>query len=267
VSSELVAELDRALQLYVRPQSFPMAVGFAAPGEPAPPKLKRPHRDLGIRVAICQSFALARRYGWGLAVGREDVSCPLAHVAFGFSPSLPFYEAGNLCVEMYTRDAAAGARSEAAVPKLPLGQLGLLLVAPLARATYEPQVVVFYGNGAQVMRLVAAALYGRGGQLTSHHAARIDCAELVIRTLQEGEPQVVLPCYGDRVFGQTGDDEMAFAWPHARSPEIVAGLEGTHRGGVRYPVPSFLRYTGEFPEKYEELARQWDETNPREAAP
>ena len=47
----------------------------------------------------------------------------------------------------------------------------------------------------------------------------------------------------------------------------MEGLEGTHRGGVRYPVPSFLRYTGEFPEKYAELARQWDATDPREAAP
>lgn len=260
-------DLDRALQQYVRPQSFPMAVAFAPPGADAPPQLKRPRRDLGIRVAVCQGFALARRYGWGLAVGREDLSCPLAHVAFGFSPSLPFYEAGNLCVEMYARDAAAGARCEAAVPKLPLGRHALLLVAPLARAAYEPEVVVFYGNGAQVMRLVAAALYGRGGQLTSQHAARVDCAELVIRTLRTGEPQVVLPCYGDRVFGQTGDDEMAFAWPHAQSAEIVEGLEGTHRGGVRYPVPSFLRYTGEFPEKYEELTRRWGETDPREAAP
>jgi uncharacterized protein (DUF169 family) len=262
-----VGDLDRALQQYVRPQSFPLAVGFAAPGSAPPARLKRPRRDLGIAVAVCQAFALARRYGWGLAIGREDLSCPLAHVAFGFSPALPFYEAGNLCVEMYTRDAAGGARSEAAVPKLPPAPEALLLMAPLARAEFVPEVVVFYGNGAQVMRLVAAALYARGGQLTSHHAARIDCAELVIRTRQTGEPQVVLPCYGDRVFGQTADDEMAFAWPHARSAELVEGLEGTHRGGVRYPVPSFLRYTGEFPEKYRELARQWDERDPGEAAP
>ena len=254
------ATLDRALQQYVRPQSFPVAVRQAAPGEAVPEKLKRPKRDLGIQVAICQTIALARRYGWGLAVGREDLSCPLAHVAFGYSPSLPFYEQGNLCVEMYTKDAAAGSRSEAAVPKLAPGAMETMWVAPLARAPFEPQAIVFYGNGAQVMRLVAAALYERGGQLISHHAARIDCAELVNRTIQTGEPQVVVPCYGDRVFGQTGDDEMAFAWPHARSAEMVAGLEGTHQGGVRYPVPSFLRYTGTFPEKYRELARQWEDS-------
>lgn len=254
------ATLDEALVRYVRPQSFPVAVGFTRANEEPPPKLKRPKRDLGIQVAVCQSFAMARRYGWGLAVGREDLSCPLAHVAFGFSPNLPFYEEGNLCVEMYTKDAVGGARSEAAVPKFPLGHHELLLIAPLGRAPYAPRVIVFYGSGAQVMRLVAAALYERGGQLVSHHAARIDCAELVIRTLQTGEPQVVLPCYGDRVFGQTGDDEMAFSWPYERSAQLIAGLEGTHQGGVRYPVPSFLRYTGEFPAKYRELSRQWEES-------
>ncbi len=254
-----LSALDQALQQYVRPQSFPLAVGFVEPGGQAPPRLKRPERDLGIRVAICQSFTLARRHGRGVAVGREDLSCPLAHVAFGFSPSLPFYEEGNLCAAMYTQDAAAGARSEAAVPRLPLGRYELLLVAPLARAEFDARVVVCYGSGAQVMRLLAAALYGQGGQLVAHHAARIDCAELVIRTLATGAPQVVLPCYGDRVIGQTGDDEMAFAWPHERSSEIVEGLEGTHRGGVRFPVPSFLRYTAEFPEKYRELADLWDD--------
>jgi uncharacterized protein (DUF169 family) len=257
VTTEALAELDRTLSEFVRPQHFPLAVGFAAAGA-EPERCKRPQRDLGIRVAICQSFALARRYGWTLAVGREDLSCPLAHVAFGYSPSLPFYEEGNLCVEMYTKSAEAGARSEAAVPRLPLGHHDLLLIAPVARAAFDPAVFVYYGNGAQVMRLVAAALWEEGGQLVSHHAARIDCAELVIRTLQSGAPQVVLPCYGDRVFGQTGDDEMAFAWPAARTPSLLAGLAGTHQGGVRYPVPSFLRYTGEFPKTYRELARRWE---------
>ena len=249
--------LDQALTEYVRPQSFPVAVGFLATGAELPAKIKRPKQDLGIKVAVCQSFALTRRYGWGLAIGREDLSCPLAHVAFGFSPSLPFYEEGNLCVDMYTKDMESGARSESVVPRLASEHHELLVVTPLSRATFSPEVVVFYGNGAQVMKLVASALYQRGGELISHHAARIDCAELVIRTLQTGKPQVVLPCYGDRVFGQTGDDEMAFAWPYQLSAEMVEGLEGTHRGGVRYPVPSFLRYTGEFPKKYQQLAQQW----------
>lgn len=253
------AELDAALSRYARLPTFPLAVTWLAAGAPAPPKLKRPKADLGVQVAICQTFALARRYGWGLAVGREDLSCPLAAVAFGYERTLPFYEEGNLCVDMYTQDAAAGRRSEAVIPKFAHGHHALLCVAPLARASYTPEVVVVYANGAQVQRLLAAALYSTGGALTSHHAARVDCAELVIRTHQAQEPQVVLPCYGDRIFGQTGDDEMAFAWPWSWSARILRGLEGTQQGGVRYPVPSFLHYTGEFPATYEKLKDMWKE--------
>jgi uncharacterized protein (DUF169 family) len=251
--------LDQALTEYTRLPTFPLAVSWVDRADDCPPRLKRPRKDLAIGVAVCQTFALARRYGWGLAVGREDLACPLAGVAFGFERALPYYDEGNLCVEMYTADLAAGARSEAAIPRFPLRPEGLLCISPLAKATFTPQVVVVYANGAQVMRLLAAALYRRGGTLTSHHAARVDCAELVVRTQQAQEPQVVLPCYGDRIFGQTGDDEMAFAWPWSWTPDLVAGLEGTHRGGVRYPVPSFLRYTGEYPETYETLKSMWEE--------
>ena len=42
-----------------------------------------------------------------------------------------------------------------------------------------------------------------------------------------------------------------------RSPlgagDLVEGLEGTHKGGVRYPIPSFLTYEPGMPRKYEEL--------------
>src|SRR5215813_9082315 len=147
------AALDAALSQYARLPTFPLAVAWVGEGQPVPARLKRPRADLGVQVAICQTFALARRYGWGLAVGREDLSCPLAAVAFGYERSLPFYEEGNLCVEMYTRDAAAGRRSEDAIPKFAHGHHALLCVAPLARATFEPSVVVVYANGAQVMRL------------------------------------------------------------------------------------------------------------------
>jgi hypothetical protein len=46
---------------------------------------------------------------------------------------------------------------------------------------------------------------------------------------------------------------MAFSIPLSRVEEIVEGLEGTEKGGVRYPIPSFLRYTGEFPEQYRKV--------------
>jgi len=253
------AAVNDAIEKFVRPQTFPLGIRMIRSGEPLPEKVRRPAQDMGIKVAICQTFSIARRYGWALAVGRDDLSCPLAKTAFGFEEVLPYYAEGNLACGMYTASPEAGARTEAEVPKFAFGEYERIVIAPLGRATFEPQVVLAYGNAAQVMRLVAAALYHGGGRIHSSFSARLDCADAVIETMQSGRPQVILPCYGDRIYGQTEDHEMAFTVPWAQAPELVAGLAGTHQGGVRYPIPSWLRYTGEFPEKYRRLDTLWEE--------
>lgn len=252
-------ELADALEEYLRVATFPVAVRFARPGGPLPPKTRRPWADMGVKITICQGISIARRYGWSVAVGGEDLSCPIAGVAFGFEEPIPFYAEGQLAAGMYVRDGEAGARTEAAVPKLALGEAETVWLAPLRRAAFEPQGVLVYGNSAQVMRLVTAALWRTGGSITSEFSGRADCADLAIAPVKSGRPQVILPCYGDRVFGQTQDDEMAFSFPFAMGGRIAEGLRETHKGGIRYPIPSYLRYTPGFPESYEKLKALWAE--------
>jgi len=245
-----------ALDRHVRPHTFPIAIRMVKDGEPLPERVKRPVQDLGFQTAICQGFSIARRYGWPLAIGAEDVSCPGAKEAFGFAPLVDFYVQGYMCAGMYTETPEAGAVTEAAVDKFPEGAYRYLLVAPLHRTAFEPHVVVLYGTPAQVMRLVTAALWKHGGRITSSFSGRIDCADSVITTMRTDQPQVILPCYGDRIFGQAEEHEMAFAVPASWFDEIVEGLEGTHKGGIRYPIPSFLRYEAQWPPTYEELNRR-----------
>lgn len=130
---------------------------------------------------------------------------------------------------------------------------------PLERASVDPDVVVIYGNSAQVMRLVAGMLYKRGGSIPSTFSSRADCADIAIKPLQTGEPQVIVPCYGDRLFAQTQDHEMAFSFHYRDAEELVAGLAGTQKGGVRYPIPSYLRYQAEFPPTYQKLSHMFAE--------
>ena len=250
-------ELHNILQEHLRLQHLALAITMAKSPAEVPPKLRHPAKDMGFQSAICQGISIARRYGWALALTKEDLSCPLAKVVFGFEPQLPYYTEGFACADMYTATEAAGAATEAQQPKFPYGTYHAILVAPLTRAEFVPDVVVVYGNSAQVMRLVTAALYQRGGRITSSFSGRIDCADIIIQTMHTQDCQVILPCYGDRIFAQTEDSEMAFTIPQARIGEIIEGLKGTHKGGVRYPIPSFLRYQAVFPEKYMKLEELW----------
>ncbi len=248
-----------ALDQHLRTETFPLAIRVFRAGEPLPAKVRRPFADMGIKVSICQGVSMARRYGWAIAMGGEDLNCPIAQVAFGFKPEIPFYTDGNLAAGMYVEACGQGALTEAEVPKFTADESGVVVVAPLSRCTFEPETLLVYGNSAQVMRATAASLWKTGGSVTSTTSARADCADIVIRTQKTGQQQVILPCLGDRIFGQTQDHEMAFTLPWSRIGELMEGLEGTYKGGVRYPVPNYLRYQPEFPPTYQKLQQLWDE--------
>jgi MtaA/CmuA family methyltransferase len=253
-----VKTADRELQTYIRPQTFPVAVRMLKTGEPIPDKARRPARDFKKLSMNCQVIDMARRYGWMIALTREDHICSLGIAALGFEKPTHLHASGTLCEGMYTETKEAGRRSEAASDRLPVGEYGTLLVAPLDRATFEPHLVCVYGNPAQVMRLTQAALWKRGGKLASGFSGRIVCSDIIVTTMLTGEPQVILPCSGDRIFGQTQDHEMAFTIPWSRMDEIVEGLRGTHAGGIRYPITQFMEYEAKLPPRYMEANRIWD---------
>lgn len=257
------AAYDAKLNEYLRLSSFPVAVKFLKTWDEAPPRVRRPARDLGNRLTTCQAISMARRYGWTVALGREDSSCVLGAIALGLEKRLPSYADGNLCVGLYTESLEAGRLSEDSVPKLPEGAYVGVAAGPLGRAAYEPDSIVIYGNSAQVMRLGQAWLWTRGGTLDSAFRGRIDCADLAIAPVVTGKPQMIVPCTGDRIFGQVQDHEVAFSFPFSVIDEIVGGLEATHKAGAsRYPVTNWMNYTGGFPPAYDAHWKELDQAGP-----
>lgn len=110
-------QLDQAIAKYVRPDSFPLAVRMVEPGESLPERTKRPHQEFGHPVAVCHTFSIARRYGWQMAVGVEDINCPQALTAFGFKPEVNTFSCGEMCAGMFTESKEAGERTEPQYPK------------------------------------------------------------------------------------------------------------------------------------------------------
>jgi len=241
------ATLNTHLDKHLRVSTFPLGIKSLKAGEPLPDKVKIPSKHLGVKVAICQAISIARRYGWTMAFSGDDLSCPIAKAAFGFEERNDYYTSGGLADGMYASCKEAGAKFEAVLAKYDPGEYAHVVAGPLSRANFVPDTVLVYGNSAQVLRLLNAVLYKRGGSLASDFSGR-------------GDSQVILPCYGDRIFGMTGDDEMAFTFPFDRADEVVEGLEKTHAGGVRYPVPIYLRFQADFPKSYQELEKIWAES-------
>jgi len=250
---------EQEIQTYIKPTTLPLAIKLLSSEDQIPEKTRRPKKDFQKRFSICQAVGMARRMGWTFALGKEDLSCPLSQMSLGFEKEPLFYREGNLCEGMYTGSKEAGRRTEATVPKFEYGKYKYILIGPVGRANYEPDVILIYGDSAQVMRLVHAALWEEGGTLTSSFMGRYDCADYTVGVTNSGKCQVILPCNGDRVFGFVQDFEMAFAIPSNQVEKIITGLQGTHKGGVRYPIPFFMNWEAAFPPKYVELEKLWKE--------
>jgi len=219
-----------------------------------PADSRHPLKDLGFKSAICQAIGIARRTGWKIALTDEDMSCPFSLIVFGLAKSVSFYEEGRACLGMYAENPEGARRSEALTPKFDYGKYKGLIVSPIFKAgDMIPDLYLVFGNSAQTMRLTAAALYKKGGRIESSSSARIDCADEIIQTQLSGDYHYVLPCYGDRMFGLTSDDEMVFTIPHDKADEIVEGLQATHKNGIRYPIPVFMRHEVKLPEQYNQL--------------
>ena len=222
--------VNEMINRYVRPTSFPIALKLCQSEDELPNKARMPMRDLGYPITLCQGTALTRRYGWTMAVGKEDQCCIGAARAMGF--------------------LSEGSGEPVGEDKqFEPGKYRYHLTAPLDRADFEPDVIVIYGNSAQIMRLIQSASGGPGGTGTVNAVATGfgDCGDIAARTVLSDECQSILPSGGDRVFGSTQDHEVIFTMPKSKVEEVIEGLENTHKAGFRYPVISDIRHRPNLP--------------------
>jgi uncharacterized protein (DUF169 family) len=247
------SRIGEALDSYIRPQTFPVAVKMVRSGEEVPDKVRMPKRDLGTPMALCQGLALARRHGWPVAMGLEDMVCPLGAVTLGLVPAKDRFLDGSFNIPFWVKDQGVRAKMARALPQLEVGKYSHVVAAPLHRAGFEPDVIVVYGNAAQVGRLIQAAVYGTGEPVVSSSVGGFACGLEITQPMLTGECQFVVVGGGDRAIAQAHDHEIAFAMPVSRAEAVAEGLEGTHKAGMRYPTTPYLMYAPLFPPAFGEL--------------
>lgn len=253
-----IQELDKVLTTYIRPITFPLALKMLKSEQEIPDKTRRPFQQMKKKIAICQGIGMARKLGWTIAMGKEDMQCSLGAAPFGFFKNIDYFNEGNLAHGMFTATKEAGKREEDLVDRFDYGQYSHILVSPLTRTTFEPDLIMIYGNPAQMMRLIQGALYNEGGAVHSSSTGRLGCAS-IITVIKKDEFRYLVPGNGDRIFGMTQDWEMCFLAPFSKVETMVDGLGKTHKAGVRYPITSFFNFQATFPPSYQEQMKIWEQ--------
>jgi len=231
------ADTARAFDSYLRLRTFPLAFKLFASAD-ALDKVKGIRR-LEHKPRMCQLITLARVHGWTLGATADELGSPVCASIIGLAEPPPELMEGKTLSGIMYKTARDASQHEKAVPRLPAGKYKAVAVAPLAGNKFEPDIVLIYGNPAQIFMLVAAIQWEDFESLPFHCVGESSCSDAIARCYLTAKPSIALPSYAERRYGQAQDDEMVIALPAISADKVLRGLKGLHKGGIRYPIPSW----------------------------
>ena len=79
-----LAKIDEAMSIYIKHQTYPLAIKMLQSEDEISQDAKRPLRDYGASFALCQALAISRKEGLTIVLDKESQSCPIALVGLGF---------------------------------------------------------------------------------------------------------------------------------------------------------------------------------------
>jgi uncharacterized protein (DUF169 family) len=261
--SGAVADLERMhkdaadLERYLRLQTYPLAIKLLRTEAEIPAEALRPRRDQGYQYNLCQTFALSRRNGQTIAMLKDDMYCFEPVIGYGMGePPQEFLNGEN----RYPGDVEtqeAGRRYAEQFPRLEAGEYIGVVSAPLATATFEPDVVTVYCNSSQLVVLLMAGEYKTGENLPTALSGHAACVYAVIPAIINEAYQVAVPCRGDHITAMAGDDEMIFTIPMHKFDDFMVGLRTIVEGEgklTRLPMIHEMRPGAVQPASYARMA-------------
>ncbi|HDI78409.1 MAG TPA: dephospho-CoA kinase [Desulfobacteraceae bacterium] len=225
-----VQKLDTLLRL----RSFPVAFRMLENREWLNhiPYLRR----IDKRLTLCQMINLVRNFDWTVGAEGKDFIFPTCSSIIGLGKLPEIYTDGTFRSIVWVKKKEDARRFEESIPRLPLGKYEAVALAPLRYNPFHPDIVLIYGNPAQMILLINAI------QLESYQVMQFfcvgesSCADVIVRSIQERKAYLTIPCYGERRYGHAQDDELVMAIPAEMIDMVIRGLEGLYRRGVRYPI-------------------------------
>jgi uncharacterized protein (DUF169 family) len=178
----------------------PVGVTLYLETDPLPPDLPVTLENL---KSYCQALVWAGE-GRRLLLRKEQMGCKLGTSVLGFEKDLEGYLDDGVLEKYGVGLFATEEASAATILKstyLERGKTQAVLIAPLSAFRERPQVVVFTANSEQVMWLLYAVNYEKGGRmdLPQSGGALGGCSDITALPLLKGVPNVTFLGLGCRL--------------------------------------------------------------------
>jgi uncharacterized protein (DUF169 family) len=209
------ATMAKQLQSLLGLDSPPVALSFQSKAPAGIPRIDSP----GPSGCTYWKYAAEGRTFYTEAA--DHYNCPIGSYTHGID--LPPERAKELPDVLGTMFGLGYIRQEE-VPGIPRRKepFGVAIYAPLAKASFDPDVVLVRGNAKQVM-LLSEAAYAAGVSTGTGLMGRPTCAAIP-QAIGTQSAVASLGCIGNRVYTGLADDELYVALPGKQAAAVTEKL-------------------------------------------
>lgn len=231
--ADITGEIERMLRL----RTFPLAMKFFKNEKEL--QCFENLRRLKVKVMFCQMVTIARTFGWSIYATAEDfkevsIVCPSV---LGLREKPEVLADGTFRSLVWFKNKQEAYKCEQEIPTIPPGIYRAVALAPLAKEVFEPDLVLLYGNPAQMILMINGLQWDDYERMHFYCVGESACADSIVQCFLTGKPSLAIPCFGERSYGHVAEDELVIAIPPGRLEKMVIGLQNLARKGVRYPIP------------------------------
>ena len=238
-------------------RTYPIGIKMLKDESEIPRGAVRPKKDLGEHYASCQAFALVRQRGMTLAMFIEDHWCFEPIIGYGLvEPPKDFYEGSGS--DFFVQNKEAAKERNNSIPILPYGKYAGMVLAPLQKANFIPDLTVIYCNATQLRQMLFGMMLKNGYRVTSTLDPVWSCVHSVVPSLLNGECEVTVPDFGEYQRGAVTDDEMILSIPTGKMEEMMSGVYNYDKMGLGYrSIGREIKGDFQQPPFYKEYFKKW----------
>jgi uncharacterized protein (DUF169 family) len=185
---------------------------------------------------FCQVPFMARVGGQTIGLTRESMvgdRCKRIHGLLATGEEAMLQEAKMLS-RTWMPSVEEGLKQQHDYPRIPPGEA--IVVGPLIKGNFEPDVILVYGNPAQIMMLMCGLQKIQYERFQFNFIGEGACVDSLGQCYNTGKPALAIPCYGERSMGQVKDDEIVIALPPSAVDRAIEGLAVLAKIGFKYPI-------------------------------
>ena len=154
-----IKDLNRygeVLETSLKLRTMPIGVKFCESEADVPKEAVYPKEKFGKHMALCQAFSYARMKGMTIAMRKEDHWCWNPIITYGYIDKELGKEGFRAIARAYNTSSESGEAFVEGFPSLPTGEYRGILVSPLDKADFQPDVTMIYCKNDQLRLLLMA---------------------------------------------------------------------------------------------------------------